>query len=179
MTNTGSANDRMQRTPDPSSGRRAAGEWQRGRGRSGARLARALTLVAAGIMAVPTKPVYAQGEASLATALVGTWAWTLPDGSCTESQSYRADGTGSVTSGDERSEQTWRVEAVEGSPLARMIITTTRDDRGKDCIGQDIDDTGRTVTLYYRIDGGGGRLVFCFDLQQDQCFGPFFRQRII
>ncbi len=133
-----------------------------------------LVLVASG----PVGSARAQGDAGLAAALVGTWSWKVPGGSCTETQSYRADGTGSVTSGEERSEQRWTVQPIPGSSLARLTVTTTRDERGVDCIGQDNDDTGRTVELFYRIEGRT-RLILCFDAAGDECFGPFIRQRMI
>jgi hypothetical protein len=117
----------------------------------------------------------AQAAEPLRAELVGSWSWTLPDGKCTESHTYRADGTRFVVSGAEKSESTYVVEQVPNSRFRKLTITTVKDYRGKDCGGSDEDDTGQTWTVYYLISPERNQVLFCCQPSLQECYGPFHK----
>lgn len=120
----------------------------------------------------PTAPT--AGEA--ARALVGTWRWSREGDQCTETYEYRADGTGSITSRDERSLHRYRLSA---QPSMGGFYTLTsevlRDYGGKDCAELDEDDTGRTYTLYLLMSTDRDAHLLCYEQSQQRCFGPLRR----
>ena len=107
--------------------------------------------------------------------LVGTWSWSMPNGQCTETHTYRQDGSRSVVSGAENSDSRYAVEAVPNSRFRKLTITTTKDYRGVDCGGADEDDTGRTSSVYYVLKPDGSQVLFCYQPEFKQCYGPFSR----
>ncbi len=136
----------------------------------------ASTLLAATLLALATAAT-AQTAAptNLPGELVGTWSWTLPNG-CTETQTYRADGSRSVVSGDERTEGTFDVEpSVEDPNFRRLTLLTKTDSGGKDCSGNASDDSGKTSVIFYLIAKDGQQLMYCADPELKRCVGPFRR----
>jgi hypothetical protein len=107
--------------------------------------------------------------------LVGTWRFSLPDGSCDETYRFRADGTSLVTSGDEVAESEYQVAAQPSRAGFYEWVDTIVKDNGKmDCAGQ-ITDVGRKTTNYIRFDGQRQRFIVCRAEDLEQCFGPLQR----
>jgi len=81
--------------------------------------------------------------------LVGTWKWIRPDNRCTETMTFRGDGTLSAISGEENTENKYTLETPL-SPGDRYTLTlhVVTDNGGKDCLGSKTDDTGRTEVVY-------------------------------
>lgn len=132
----------------------------------------ALTLLA---LAAATPAAEPAAPADLASELVGTWSWTLPNG-CTETQTYRADGSRSVVSGEERAEGTFQVEpSTEDPNFRRLTLNTARDAGGKDCSGSTSDDTGKSSVIFYLIAKDHQQLMYCFEPELKRCVGPFRR----
>lgn len=107
---------------------------------------RGLTLLAAGLL-LGTPAVSAQNDngpqsAELAVRIVqgGTWAFRtrdkLPEGDpvCTESWTFRRDGTATVISGQQRVEKTWRA-IVDDNGLNWLYTTSVSGTAGPDCTG--------------------------------------------
>jgi len=105
-----------------------------------------LTLLAAGLLS-GTPAVSAQDDngppsAELAVRIVqgGTWEFRtrdmLPDGApaCTETWTFRRDGTGTVISGQQRVETTWRA-VVDDNGLEWLYTTSISGTAGPDCTG--------------------------------------------
>ena len=106
------------------------------------------TIMAAGaLLGAPAYPVFAQDDngpqsAELAVQIVegGTWAFrtreTTGEGqpACTESWTFRRDGTATVISGQQTVEKTWRV-VVDDSGLNWLYTTSLSGTAGPDCTG--------------------------------------------
>jgi hypothetical protein len=107
--------------------------------------------------------------------IVGTWRFSLPDGSCDETYRFRTDGTSLVTSGDEVAESEYRIaEKPSRAGFYEWVDTIVKDNGKKDCAGQ-ITDIGRKTTNYIRFDGQGQRFIVCRAENLQQCFGPLRR----
>lgn len=132
-----------------------------------------LVALVAGVLAGPAP---AQEQAVFAShPLIGTWRFTLPDGSCAETYRFRGDGTSLVTSGQEVAESEYRIAARPSrSGFYEWVDTIVKDNGKKDCAGQ-ITDVGRTTTNYIRFDAAGQRFIVCRAESLDTCFGPLRR----
>ncbi len=107
--------------------------------------------------------------------LVGTWSWTLPDGNCTETVTYRADGSRAVISGKEELTGRYSVHRTEDPRFLRLSVTTLTDNGGEDCGGDSGNDSGKSFVIYV-APVRGGQLVFCFKPDFDECLGPYRRR---
>jgi len=114
-------------------------------------------------------------EVSADHPIVGTWRFTLPDGSCDETYRFRTDGTSVVTSGDEVAESEYRIAArPSGNGFYEWVDTIVKDNGKQDCAGQ-ITDVGRKTTNYIRFDAAGQRFIVCRAENLQACFGPLRR----
>lgn len=106
-----------------------------------------LTLLAAGLL-LGAPAVSAQNDngpqsAELAVRIVqgGTWEFRtrdkLPGGApvCTESWTFRRDGSATVISGQQRVEKTWRA-VVDDNGLEWLYTTSISGTAGPDCTGE-------------------------------------------
>ncbi len=81
--------------------------------------------------------------------LVGTWKSTRPEYRCTETMTFRGDGTLSAISGEENTENQYTLAAPPSAGgRYTLTIRVVKDNGGKDCIGSTVDDTGRTEVVY-------------------------------
>jgi hypothetical protein len=123
-------------------------------------------------------PGFAAAQASAQFAnhpIVGTWRFTLPDGSCAETYRFRADGTSLVTSAEEVAESEFEItRQPSGNGFYTWVDTIVKDNGKKDCAGQ-ITDVGRKTTSYIRFDPSGQRFVVCRAESLEACFGPLRR----
>ena len=111
--------------------------------------------------------------------LVGVWSWTRPVDKCTDTYEFRADGTLSLTSGAERTENTYRLQAKPYPGTARymLVINTLRDNGGADCLGAAVDDSGQSTTVYIQFDTSGtAGFIVCKDPLSAACVGPMQRK---
>jgi len=133
----------------------------------------ALLLTCVGAQGAADAP--AQNEAG---RIVGKWIWTRPDTKCVETQEYRADGTLSVVSGEEKTTNTY-VLAPEATAngFHKLTVKTVKDSGGKDCFDSDKDGTGITVTHYVMIHPKGNKLMLCHEDSVDHCIGPYQRAK--
>lgn len=138
---------------------------------------RAVALLAclAATASLVAPPAAAQSRQRGDADLVGSWSWSPPRTDCVETYTYRADGTLSVQSGDERTDAVYRVEAVRGSRFRKLTMRTTRDNRGKDCAGAAEDDAGRSSTTYYLMSPDKVQMILCNEPKLERCLGPFTR----
>lgn len=106
--------------------------------------------------------------------LVGTWSWTIPDGSCTETYTFRADGTSFVTSGHEVAESAFAIDPRPGANgFYKFTDTVTKDNGKRDCVGQETGSpVGKQVTRYVHFDLSGQAFIMCQSELLDACFGP-------
>lgn len=128
-----------------------------------------LTLLAAGaLLSAPAVSAQNNGAAAadLAVRIVqgGTWDFRtrdkLPNGKpvCTESWTFRRDGTATVISGQQRVDKTWRAE-VDDDGREWLYTTSFSGTAGPDCTGA-LDDPAsfprpeRGLVLLFSNDGG-------------------------
>jgi len=117
-----------------------------------------------------------QTDAQLADhPIVGTWRFTVPDGSCAETYRFRTDGTSLVTSGEEVAESKFEIaKSPTRAGFYKWVDTIVKDNGKKDCSGQ-ITDVGRKTTNYIRFDPSGQRFIVCRAENLEACFGPLRR----
>jgi hypothetical protein len=128
------------------------------------------TLAAAALLAAPSaakSPAWMPREGAIAKRLIAVGSWefsatqTGPDGNpeCYETWIFKADGTGTIISGEQRVTTMWKVETVEGQ--GEMLLISNRATSGSpDCVGNDINpDTyprdSSPVQLLFYGDGEG------------------------
>lgn len=108
--------------------------------------------------------------------LVGKFQWTRSANRCTEVYEFRPDGTAHVTSGAERSDNTY---TVSKEPDARGFYTLkmkiTKDYGGKDCGDLEQDETGQEHTTYVLFEPSREMYVACQEPNLQACFGPLKR----
>lgn len=108
--------------------------------------------------------------------IVGTWQWTRAANQCTEVYRFGSDGSGSVSSGAERTDDTYEVASTpEGRGRYKLAITTIRDHGGQDCVGSEVDSTGKTATGYVGFSPALDAMILCADATSDRCIGPMRR----
>jgi hypothetical protein len=95
----------------------------------------------------------ANPDATAAPSIIGTWHWTRKQNNCTEVYSFRNDGTVSVISGDEKTENECNIaSAADSNRRFRLQLKTTKDLGGRDCANSTDDSTGQTSTVYVRFN---------------------------
>jgi len=120
-------------------------------------------------------PADAERAASPVPQLAGAWSWTDP-AQCSETYEYRVDGSGSVQSGEERSEMAY-VFDPKGSDTGfyKLEATILKDHGGTDCAGSKEDDTNKLYTVYLKFNPEGDQHIVCVAPEVKQCFGPLRR----
>ncbi|MGH8729165.1 MAG: hypothetical protein ACREV9_13665 [Burkholderiales bacterium] len=122
--------------------------------------------------AVPILVQSAEGD----HPIVGVWEWTRKESKCTETYTYRKDGTALVESGQEKSEDKYEItDTFEENNRYRMKVTTVKDNGGKDCAGNGKDNTGQTATVFVEFNDGYKEMIICLDANSFKCFGPLTR----
>ena len=119
---------------------------------------------------VSANAVYAQAPPSI----IGTWSWTQKS-SCTETYEFRANGTVSIVSGAERTENKYTLGPPDNNGFFLLTMVITKDNRGRDCSGSDEDDTGHTNVGYVQFHITGDALVICQTPARARCYGPMKR----
>jgi hypothetical protein len=107
--------------------------------------------------------------------IIGRWTITLPDGSCSETYTFRPDGTTLVTSGEEIAETVFEISAKpSASGFYKMTDKLVKDNGKKDCSGA-ITEVGQTATNYVQFHQSNNLFIMCADESLNTCIGPFRR----
>lgn len=107
--------------------------------------------------------------------IIGRWIITLPDGSCSETYTFRPDGTTLVTSGEEIAETVFEISPKPtASGFYKLTDKLVKDNGKKDCSGA-ITEIGQTVTNYVQFHQSGDLFIMCADESLNTCIGPFKR----
>ena len=118
----------------------------------------------------------AQTPAPIGHPIIGKWQWTRPQNKCTEVYDFRADGTVPVTSGAEKSDNTYMIASIpDHDGFYRLTMKTTKDYGGRDCADDDSDNTGHESTNYVFFDPTRTMHVVCLEPKLDRCYGPLRR----
>jgi hypothetical protein len=129
----------------------------------------ALAAVAAGALAAPPHPTAKDHP------IIGRWMISLPDGSCSETYTFRPDGTTLVTSGEEIAESEFEISAKPSAAgFYKWTDKLVKDNGKKDCSGE-VTEVGKTVTNFVQFHRSGNLFIMCADESLDTCIGPFTR----
>ncbi len=108
--------------------------------------------------------------------IVGKWTWTRAENACTEVYDYRPDGTLYVTSGAEKTDNTYSMaSSPDENGFFKMILKITKDYGGKDCEDSEEDSTGLENTVYILFHSSKSLHAVCRDPNLDTCYGPLSR----
>lgn len=130
----------------------------------------ALLLAAASIACAQTQHPIAKDH-----PIIGRWTITLPDGSCSETYTFRPDGTTLVTSAEEIAESVFEISAKPGATgFYKWTDRVVKDNGKKDCSGE-ITAVGHTAVNYLQFNRSGDIFIMCADESLDRCIGPFRR----
>jgi hypothetical protein len=118
----------------------------------------------------------AQTPAPASHPILGQWEWTRPENKCTELYDFRADGTVPVTSGAEKTDNTYTIAPKpDASGFYRLTMKTLKDYGGKDCTDDASDSAGQETTNYVLFDPTRTMHIVCVEPKVDRCFGPLKR----
>ena len=109
--------------------------------------------------------------------VVGSWSWTLFNGSCAEALQYRADGVLLSTSGD--AVTVWRYSAspaADAQGFYKLLETSTRFNSKKDCYGDVVDEQGQELARFIQLNPAKDRLLICKTASLAECYGPLKRE---
>ncbi|HEU0199347.1 MAG TPA: hypothetical protein VFR86_02830 [Burkholderiaceae bacterium] len=109
-------------------------------------------------------------------SIVGTWEWTRKANGCTERYVFRDNGTLAVTSGDESTENVYRMSwTPEPTGRYKVTVKTVKDHGGRDCADSLADDTGLERVLYILFGGSQQTMIACGTPAGPDCIGPLRR----
>ncbi len=110
--------------------------------------------------------------------LVGQWRIDLPQLGCFEEYQVRADGTRSVTAGQERSESEFMISPVPGAKGFYKWTDRIVKNNGKpDCTGS-ITDVGHIAENFILVHPDGNHFLLCKQPDINTCFGPYVRRKV-
>ena len=106
--------------------------------------------------------------------IIGIWTFDVPDTNCTETYTYRPDGTSVYSSGDEVGESRFEIaDQPSTAGYFKMTDKVTRNNGKADCMGETL-PIGDAVTLYVRFHPEHfNEFILCLEESDEACFGPF------
>ena len=131
-----------------------------------------------GPAAAQTVKPAAPASAAAATAhpIVGTWSWTLPGKTCTETWQYRTDGKRLGTSGEEVTQGDYQVPAKPTTTGFYPLTETVTSSNGKrDCSGDLHTDGDESVLRFIQFSPKQDQFIVCKAASLEACFGPLKR----
>ena len=118
----------------------------------------------------------AQAQPAKPHSIVGKWQWTLEEKQCTETYEYRADGSLSVTSGDEVAEATYDISSLPDSNGFYLLNGTPGTSNGeKDCTDRPAGSKQPAFSVYVVFHPSEPLLLICESPNMDRCLGPMRR----
>lgn len=108
--------------------------------------------------------------------LQGTWEWVNIKNSCREEYIFGIDGTGFITSGEERSVASYTIsEKPDPNGYYAVTLKIVEDKGGQDC-GESVENnTGESYQKYVIFHPSGKLYVSCDSPDSSSCVGPFKR----
>ena len=133
-----------------------------------------LTLIlCTSVTAGPPQRLRNDGEAH---PILGKWQWTRTENACTEVFDYAIDGTVTVVSGAEHTDNTYTIARLpDEQGFYAMTMRIVKDHGGKDCADTLTDDTGHVTKSYLLFEPGNGMYLSCQEPNLSACYGPLKR----
>lgn len=140
-------------------------------------LSRTLTgVVLAALLGGPVAAQVPRPAPPAAHPLVGTWSWTLPGKTCTETWQYRADGKRLGTSGEEVTQGDYQIPAKPTTTGFYPLTETVTGSNGKrDCSGDLHADGDESVIRFIQFSPKQDQFIVCKAASLEACFGPLRR----
>lgn len=108
--------------------------------------------------------------------LVGTWSWTLPGKTCTETWQYHADGRRLGTSGEEVTQGDYQVPLKPTTTGFYPVTETLTSSNGKrDCSGDLHVEGDESVIRFIQFSPKQDQFIVCKAASLEACFGPLKR----
>ena len=134
------------------------------------------SLTSAQAQSVPSGTASSADSSAAAPPLVGRWAWSLPGKSCSESLTYRADGTRSSTSSQEQTQSRYDISALPSLlGFYRLTETVTQSNDKPDCAGDLHPAGGEPVTRFVQFSPKYDQFIVCKQEELKACYGPLRR----
>jgi hypothetical protein len=96
---------------------------------------------------------------------------------CTDTYEYRANGTFSASSNEERLKGRYLAEPLVGGKVSLKVVRTVDNDNGKpDCSKSTRDQSGSQDTRYLVFGVNKEKFNVCITPTGERCFGPVHRQ---
>ena len=103
--------------------------------------------------------------------------WSIVSKGCAEQYEFRADGTFSSASRNERLDGRYSAQEIAGRPAsAKVTRSIEKDNLGMDCAGSSQNDTGRQDVRFIVLDTSKNRMQVCGTDAATGCYGPLIRQ---
>ena len=108
--------------------------------------------------------------------LAGSWSWALPGQQCTETWTYRADGTREGLSGGEATKSNYQVSPQPSiAGFYRLTEIVTESNAKKDCSGDLHEVSSEPLTRFVQFSPDRKQLIVCREESLGACFGPIKR----
>lgn len=108
--------------------------------------------------------------------LTGSWTWTLPGKTCTETLNYQSNGARQGSSGEEVTQSRYEVSPMPSLlGFYRLTETVTEGNGKKDCAGDLHEATGEPITRFIQFSPKKDQLIVCREESLKACFGPLKR----
>ena len=121
-------------------------------------------------------PASAPAATTAAHPLVGTWSWTLPGKTCSETWQYRADGRRLGTSGEEVTQGDYQIAAKPTTTGFYPLTETVTSSNGKrDCSGDLHSEGDESVIRFIQFSPKQDQFIVCKAASLEACFGPLKR----
>ena len=112
-------------------------------------------------------------ELSPTHPIIGSWRVEVPGTSCSETYTFKSDGTTSVRSAGEVTETKFVISPKpRASGYYKIKDTITKTNGKPDCTGSS-SPAGDVVRVFVRFDNSGSSFSFCKTEEQAGCVGPF------
>ena len=107
--------------------------------------------------------------------IVGTWQVLAPGTACTETYTFRKNGTKRSQSAGEIQESKFAISSKPSAAGYYKLTDTVVESNDKlDCSGSST-PVGDTVSVFVRFEQGLKVFSFCYTEAKDKCVGPFKR----
>ncbi len=130
------------------------------------------------IAQTPSTPRAAPAPASAAAAhpLTGTWNWTLPGKTCSETLQYRPNGSRLATSGEQVTDGDYEItRSPSTAGFYRLTETVTQTNGKPDCYGDLQGSNEESVTRFIQFSPAQDQFIVCKAESLQACFGPLRR----
>jgi len=135
-----------------------------------------LLLSGAGLLGAATGSKPSEAQSAKPGSILGKWQWTIEKTQCTETYEYRADGSLSVTSGEEVAEVTYDISPQPDSNGFFLLNGTPGTSNGEqDCTDRPAGVQQPAFSVYVVFHPTEPLMLICESPNVERCLGPLRR----